>query len=359
MKTNFTLRNALLAAMIPAVALLSCSKSDDDNTKDVAQLKKDIISDAATTISDSYVDMAAKAQDLSNKVGLLIQTTNQTNLDASKKAWKDMRVTWEETESWLFGPVESNDIDPRIDTWPVEFNTIDLLLAGNTPLTEEYVNSLDEEEYSLRGFHPIEYLLWGKDGNKKPTDFTAREKEYLQALTANLLKLSNEVKDAWVNGYATTFKTAGEAGNEEYPSIQSAYMALVDGMAGICDEVANAKMKDPYEAGDPKLEESPFAQNSITDFTNNLEGILKLYQGKFKTDGKGVEELVRTYNLSLDNEIKNKHAAAVAALKAINVPFGEAIISKQNLVETAMNRINDLAETLDAKLKPFLQQYAK
>lgn len=130
-------------------------------------------------------------------------------------------------------------------------------------------------------------------------------------------------------------------------------------MGGICDEVANGKMKDPFEAQDPQLEESPFAQNSITDFTNNIKGIMDIYQGKFTEDGKGIEDLVRTYNLSLDNDIKTKHGTAVAALQAITVPFGQAILTQQTQVQTAMDKINELAETLADNLKPFVQQYGQ
>jgi predicted lipoprotein len=223
-------------------------------------------------------------------------------------------------------------------------------------LNEAYVNGLEE---SLKGFHPIEYLLWGEDGNKTAAQFTDRQKKFLLALAQNLNTLCSDVKASWTSGYAAKFATAGSSGNADYPTAKSAYEALVDGMAGICDEVANGKIKDPFDAQDPTQEESPFAKNSITDFTNNIKGILAMYQGKFTSDGKGIEDLVRNYNLSLDNEIKTKHAAAVASLQAITMPFGEAIINQQTQVSNAMAKINELAETLETKLKPFVQQYGQ
>ncbi|MEJ0103178.1 MAG: imelysin family protein [Bacteroidota bacterium] len=254
------------------------------------------------------------------------------------------------------GPVESDDIDPRIDTWPVDFNELDAILNGSDELNEAYVNGLEE---SLKGFHPIEYLLWGQDGSKTAAELTARQKEFLLALTQNLNTLCGSVKASWTSGYANQFATAGASGNTVYPTTKSAYEALVDGMAGICDEVANGKMKDPFDAQDPLQEESPFAKNSIIDFTNNIKGILAIYEGKFTNDGKGVEDLVRNYNLSLDNEIKSKHQAAITALNAINIPFGEAILTQPTQVTNAMAKINDLAETLETKLKPFVQQYGQ
>lgn len=353
MKRVFKLTLSMLAM---STVFTACDKNDSGGT-DTTELKTEILNDAATVvITPSYEDMFAKASTLSNAVSTLVTTTNDANLTAAREAWKNMRTTWEQTEAWLFGPVEADDIDPRIDTWPVDFNALDAQLASSNQFTESYIDNLPDD---LKGFHPIEYLLWGQNGNKTAASFTAREKEYLTGLTDNLKKLSESVKNSWTGGYGNTLKTAGNSGNSDYPTQQSAFVEMVDAMAGICDEVANAKMNDPFESEDPSQEESPFAKNSIIDFTNNIQGILKIYQGSFASDGKGIEDLVRSYNLSLDNEIKTKHATAIAALKAISVPFGEAITTQQTQVQTAMEKINDLASTLEDKLKPFVLQYVK
>ncbi|MCA0397159.1 MAG: peptidase M75 [Bacteroidetes bacterium] len=342
--------------LLAAAAFSSCQK-DDDKTTDVTALKKDILVNVSTNvITASYTDMNNKATALANAVTALESTTNDANLSAARQAWKDMRVVWEQTEAWLYGPVSSEDIDPRIDTWPVDFNALDAQLAGSAQFTAAYIDALPED---LKGFHPIEYLLWGKDGSKTAAAFTAREKSYLQALTDNLVALSKQVDDAWKTGYSTTFATAGQTGNSTYTSLQSAYLEMVAGMADICEEVANGKMKDPFDAQDTNQEESPFAKNSITDFTNNIQGILKMYQGDYNQSGVGLEDLVRNYNLSLDSDLKAAHAAAIAALNAITVPFGQAITSQQSQVQTAMAKINALHVVLQNQLQPFVQQYAK
>lgn len=347
----------VLALFVSGIMVLpACNKNDDDDV-DTTQLKKDVLVDAANAVvKPSYEDLATKATALLTSVQALNATTNDANLAASRTAWKNIRETWERTEAWLFGPVSVNEIDPRIDTWPVDFNELETILANGNALNESYVDGLEE---SLKGFHPIEYMLWGQDGGKTAAEFTTREKEYLLALAQNLNKLCTEVKTSWTSGYANLLATAGASGNAEYPTTRLAYETLVDGMAGICDEVANGKMKDPFDLQDPTQEESPFAQNSITDFTNNIKGIMDMYQGRFIADGKGIEDLVRAYNLSLDNEIKTAHATAIASLQAITDPFGEAISSQSTLVQNAMAKINALAVLLDTKLKPFVQQYGQ
>ncbi|WP_454801216.1 imelysin family protein [Mucilaginibacter phyllosphaerae] len=348
-----------LAVVIPLTLLsLSCSKNNNpaDNGSDKVTLQTEVLTNIANNVCTvSYEDMYAKALELQTAVTALNKTSTDANLATAREKWKAMRTTWEQSEAWLFGPVDSESIDPRIDTWPVEFNSLDAILNGTDNLNEAYVDGLEE---SLKGFHPIEYLLWGQNGNKTGAQLKDREKEFLAGLTQNLVKLSKEARDQWTGGYKDQLAKAGN-GSTAFTTQQAAFVQIADAMAGIAGEVGDAKMKEPFDAQNPNLEESPFAKNSITDFTNNIQGVLAIYQGRFTTDGKGLEDIVRANNLSLDAEIKSKHAAAIAALQAIDKPFGEAIISEQSKVQNAMTKVGELATVIDEKLKPFLVQYTK
>lgn len=347
-----------LALVLPLTLLgLSCSKNaPTDNNTDSATLKTEVLANiSANVCAASYEDMYAKTQELQIAVTALNTTPTDANLATARTKWKAIRTTWEQTEAWLFGPVESNNIDPRIDTWPVDFNALNTIINGTDVLNEAYVDGLDD---ALKGFHPIEFILWGQNGTKTAAQLKPREKEFLAALTQNLVKLSLEVRDVWTSGYKDQLAKAG-SGSNEFTTQQAAFVQIADAMSGIAGEVGDSKIKEPFDAQNPSLEESPFAKNSITDFTNNIKGIMVIYQGNFTADGKGVEDIVRANNLSLDSEIKSKHAAAIAALQAIDKPFGEAIISEQSKVQNAMTKVGELATVIDEKLKPFLVQYTK
>jgi uncharacterized iron-regulated protein len=134
---------------------------------------------------------------------------------------------------------------------------------------------------------------------------------------------------------------------------------MVNAMAGICDEVANGKIGEVYAAQDPSLEESPFSQNSITDFTNNIKGVQNVYLGKFSADGKGLEDVVRAYNLQLDSNIKLKLSTAIEALGKVTVPFGTAISTQKTQVQNAIEAIQALKTTLEDELLPFIQMHAE
>jgi uncharacterized iron-regulated protein len=119
-------------------------------------------------------------------------------------------------------------------------------------------------------------------------------------------------------------------------------------------------MFEPFQAQDPSLEESPFAKSSIADFTNNIRGIENVYLGRYgNSDGIGLEDFVRQNNLQLDGQIKQQIAAAIAALNAITVPFGEAITAQPVQVQQAMDAINTLAATLNDGLLPLVQQHVQ
>lgn len=169
-------------------------------------------------------------------------------------------------------------------------------------------------------------------------------------MTKNLKLLTGELAENWspsnTSGYHTILSKPGPT-NAVYQTQRAALEEIVNAMIAICDEVANGKITEPLLQQDATQEESPFAKSSLPDFTNNIKGVENVYLGKYTSDGKGLEDLVKKYNLSLDNAIKQKHAAAIAALGNVTKPFGEAIFSQQVHVQNAINAINDLKTVLE------------
>lgn len=352
-------RSILLYVVLAGFVTMSC-KDDNDSVPAVNETQNSAIltSFSAVIAASVYTDLAANTTNLYANVLDLVEDPSDVNLAKCQASWKSSREVWEQSEAHLFGPVATEEIDPRIDTWPVNFVDLDAQLASDNEFTEEYVNNLDA---ALKGFHPIEYLLFGKEGNKKGKDLSARELEYLEALAKNLGDLTTELAIQWMSttsgNYQDEISKAGD-GSTAYATQRAAFEEIVNAMAGICDEVANGKLAEPYDAKDPSLEESPFAGTSIIDFTNNIKGVKNVYTGKFKTDGAGLDDLVKTHNLSLDADINAKIDAAITALGNITVPFGEAINDQSVQVQNAMDAINDLHNILEEQLLPFVQQHS-
>ncbi len=306
---------------------------------------------------DNYDDLAQRSALLRDRIVAFGVSLNDADLALCKQQWRDTRLSWERSEALLFGPVATENIDPRIDTWPVNFVDLEAQLSSGNVFTPEYIAALED---ALKGFHPIEYLLFGLNGDKTAAQFTTREIEYITALADDLSALTASLDESWdpatSSNYTSAFTSAGN-GSAQYPTQLAAYEELVNAMAGICDEVANGKMHEVLLAQDPLLEESPFAKNSITDFTNNIRGVENVYLGRYAADGTGLEDFVREHDLQLDNAIKQRIAASIAALGTITVPFGQAIIEQPVQVQQAIDAINELATTLDAELLPLVQMH--
>ena len=358
MKKRNLLYVAVFAAAIAATA--GCKKDKDteqENPAAAADLDKDVLTSFSVNVSQAtYTALADKANSLSIAVQTFDTATTDANLSNCKQLWRDARFSWEQSEAFLFGPAETDNVDPRIDTWPVDYVALDSVLSSSATFSDSYINSLDD---ALRGFHPIEYLLFGTNGSKTASQFTAREKEFLTALTANLKNLTAQLSASWSpagGNYAAQVTNAGSGGSV-YATKRAAFEEMVNAMADICNEVANSKIEEPLVAQNPALEESPFSFNSMTDFTNNIRSVQNVYLGKYTTDGKGLEDLVRANNLSLDATIKSKLNAAIAALNAVTVPFGQAITTQQVQLANAQTAINDLKGVIENDLMTYIQTY--
>ncbi len=348
----------MIMAAAALVVVSSCKKDDPEPTPAAEVSQQDVINGLSSNVNAAtYTQLSTNTSDLYTAVQSFVASPSATGLTECRNLWKAARSTWEQSEGFLYGPVASENIDPRIDTWPVNFVDLNAQIAGSDAFTDSYIDGLED---ALKGFHPIEFLLWGENGTKTFDQFSAREKEYLVALSKNLRTLTGQLALQWntstPNAFITEFRTPGTA-NQYYTTSKAVYQEIVNAMAGICDEVGGGKIGEPFLAQDPTLEESPYSQNSLTDFTNNMKSVQNVYLGKFNSDGNGLEDLVKKYNLSLDNTIKAKMTAAIAALNNITDPFGTAITSQPTQVQNAIDAINELKAVLENDLMNFVNQY--
>lgn len=360
-----TLRSFSFSAVLWGLAPVTLSACDSDGGTAAAGFddKQVIVDFSDAVVVPTYERLAAQAVALEAAVEALVEAPDAARLEAARTAWIATRAPWEQSEGFLFGPVDSFGIDPALDTWPLNQTDLDGVLASDDVLTPAYVATLDS---SLKGFHTMEYLLFGRDGGQTVATLDARELEYLEAIAADFVTLTGRLATSWTEGdallttpYRDLFATAGEAGNTAYPSLSSAAQEIVNGMIGICDEVANGKIADPYDARDPLLEESQFSHNSLIDFQNNLRSVENAYTGKVPdagTAGRGLSAWVATRDGALDSHIRAQITAAIAAVAAIPGPFSEAIAtpSAYPQIEAAQEAIRALQSTLETRLLPLL-----
>ncbi|MBS0298539.1 MAG: imelysin [Proteobacteria bacterium] len=307
---------------------------------------------ARNVIFNTYIDLVEQTKLLRAAILELQLETTTKNLHQAQNAWRNARRPWEQSEAFLFGPAETLDLDPALDSWPINATDIKNVVDSDTPLTTETVSAF---EPTLKGFHVIEYLLFGNNNNKVASELTARELAYMIAAATALTNDAQALADAWnpnAGNFLAEFSKAG-AGSATYPSLASAVQEMLEGMIGIADEVGTGKLSRPLAGRDPSLTESQFSANSITDFINNIRSIRNVYTGTYLlSEGPGLNALVKSINPALDEAINNQIEKTIAAIYAIPQPFTESIISNADSVQAAINEAKNLVALLIDQLLP-------
>jgi len=353
------MKTRLLALSLAALSIGACKKTSNNNNA-TAVTSSEIVTDFVQKIVlPQYQSLQDKATSLNNAINTLNTTPSAANLASAQQAWRDTRSVWEQCEGFLIGPVEDDNYDPNMDTWPVDYRQLDSLISNSASLNAATVQSLGQ---SLRGFHPLEFILWGQSGNATVDSITAKQKQYMSGLAQDILNTVTALNTSWAvsaGNFQAVVLTAG-AGSARYATRKDAVLAMAGGMADICDEVGNGKIADPFTTRDSTKTESPFSHNSMLDFINNIKGAQNVYLCSFSgSAGASLSSYVNANNISLDNTIKTQFDAAITALTTVSGTFETAIFSQRTQLQNAMNAINTLHATLDGDLKTYIQTYVK
>ncbi|MCS7085988.1 MAG: imelysin family protein, partial [Bacteroidia bacterium] len=337
---------------VTAAALFACSKPKEQPRPE--RDYRPVLENAARIVVQTYKDLDSTVANLHEACKALETEPSQSRLDAARQAWRDARVFWEQSEGFLFGPVDTRGLDPAIDSWPVNKIDLDNVLASPNALTAQYVDAL---EGTLKGFHTIEYLLFGQNSSKSPQEFTPRQFEYLSACSQSLRWASSALYQAWApehENYAGKLINAGS--NNVYPSQKNALEELVNGLIIIADEVGNGKINDPFAQMDLTLEESQFSNNSKADFADNMRSMQNIYTGRYRwISGPSLSDLVRENNPALDDKVKAAIAQAIKAIEDIPGTFSDAIFNHRAEVAAAQQKVRDLLEICQAELLPYFR----
>ena len=339
----------LTTLLVTSFFLVACSDDDDDGAGGQFDASTTLNDFANTVVLATYTDLDTKAGTLLNSVRVLQSGTTQANLSRAQAAWKAARRPWEQSEAFLFGPVDTQGLDPALDSWPVNRVDLDAVLASGDTLT---ASSIDGLEDTLKGFHTIEYLLFREGDQRQAGDITPRELEYLVATTENLKAKTAQLRWAWDPSGENFAGEVANAGTSStiYKSQKSAMQEMVNGMIVIADEVANGKISDPYNERDTTLVESQFSFNSISDFQDNIRGIQNVYMGKFTADGAGLNEFVANNDSSLDTRFRAEVQTAIDTIGAIPDPFRDSITGSRASVQAAIDAVSTVHRTLEADI---------
>lgn len=353
--------------MIGAVALFaaSCSDENDEPKTDELSAKEKTLQAATVdyidhTVLPTYSAMADAAVTMQKLCHIMQEkhtngTLVQNDIRAAGEAWKEARKYWELSEAFLYGPAANHNIDPHIDSWPLDKAAMENLLEqirnGNAWSLE------NNGGYGLIGFHAVEYMLFelSEDENTAlihSTDYTAEEMEYLVAVADDLCQQCVCLEACWAGTenlsaekqailadaeldygeeYGWEMKNASQAGSR-YKTYQECAEEILQGCIDIADEVGNTKIGRPHLGSsqeDKNYIESPYSLNSIEDFADNIRSIKNAYTGSRSGDAS-VSDYVKSQDSAIDAKVRAAIEDAITAIELIPEPFAKTAGSAQS-----------------------------
>ena len=388
MKNYFKYAAFLLAGALFATGFTSCEESDDEiipgelDAKEQA-IRKFIIPYVDHTVVQTYHQMAEYAIQLSDACQKIQAAHANGNLDIklveeAGDLWKKSRKYWEQSEAFLYGAAGDYNIDPHIDSWPLDKNAMMDLLEDLRNGKEWNIDN--NGGYGLIGFHALEYMLFelSEDGEKSlphNINYKPEELKYTCIVAEDLMNQCVRLEAAWAGmenvssrkqdilteaelepsiNYGESMKNAGKGGSL-YKNYKDAAEALVQGAIDICDEVGALKIGKPNTGSnedDKNYIESPYSLNSITDFVDNIISIRNAYQGSVEGDAS-ISDYIRGLNAELDKSVIAQIQTAIDAISAIPEPFAK------HATEAEASRAIQELDTLTGLLEQLTEELGK
>ena len=381
MKTIELLKKALMMIALLGITCGFAACSDDKDDPDPNQLdsrKTAIITQYVNgVVIPTYRSLADEAVELATLCEELRQNPSQSKVDECCESWISARKYWELSEAFLFGAAADYNIDPHIDSWPLQKSQLDNILANDA-----LIDALDEDGagadafatlgYGLLGFHAVEYVLFRDGAPRKVSEITEAELIYNAAVAQDLANQTIRLEASWAGlanissakqnrleefelepsfNYGENMITAGMTGNTLYKTQLAAMEQILTGASDISDEVGNTKITDPVNSGNVLDVESWYSWNSIADFTDNIRSVRNAYYGSLdgSVGNNSMAAYINKVNSSLDSNVRKAIDNAINEISNMPAPFRNHLTKAET--QKAVDACNTLLDALDAAIE--------
>ena len=354
MKHLFRSAAIVAASLLLAVNFSSCKKDPQTNTEEANKAQKEAIVKQYLnhTVYPTYASLAEKTDALVENLETLKANKTQANVNAATVTFLEARKWWEMSEAFLFGAASDFGIDPHIDSWPLDEDAFNNLMASPNMIAalandEDGMVAGEQLGNALLGFHGIEFILFREGQPRNVNEITDDMMTYIVAVSRDLRNRCFQLEVSWnanapqahkdlmeelefnttVNGgdntYGENMLQAGQAGST-FATFTNALEAIADGCIDIADEVGTSKIGKCHTGEDVTYVESPYSQKSITDFYDNITSIKNAYMGGMESQRDEVLSLhayIQDNNKELDTKAMNAIENAMTKIQAMKAPF--------------------------------------
>lgn len=319
---------------LPDVGQATTSISSSD--KEMQKVAKNYVQ---AVVYPTYQALASNARTLYSAAQTLYKsaeagTMTQNEINAACEAFKKTRQEWERSEAFLFGSATDNELDPHIDSWPLDRDELEKALKNETLIAgfksenpAKFVSEHNTEFQSVLGFHGMEFVLFRNGAHRTVEALKANDTDegvtsvkgidelaFLQAVAADVRNITALLEFTWMGSAASNETKAILSGEGSYvfstlrynglasngtmcfgqfllsPSSNTGYQSwqgtmnqiFVGGCSNICAEVADQKLGQAYRVatgqGNPTEDskdyiESPYSHRSFIDYQDNIYSI--------------------------------------------------------------------------------------
>ena len=376
-----SLKKSLMAVALMGLMLGFSACGDDNDEPDPNQLdskKTAIITQYVNgVVIPTYKSLADESNKLATLCEQLRQNPTQSKVQECCESWISARKYWELSEAFLFGAAADYNIDPHIDSWPLQKSQLDNILANNA-----LIKALDEEGaaadafatlgYGLLGFHAVEYVLFRDGAARNVSEISERELIYNAAVAQDLANQTVRLEASWAGmnnisaakqkqleeyelepsfNYGENMINAGMTGNTLYKTQLAAMEQILTGASDISDEVGNTKITDPVNSGNVLDVESWYSWNSIADFTDNIYSVRNVYFGSLngEVNSNSMAAYMNKENATLDYAVRAAIEKAIKEVSSMPAPFRNHLTKGET--QNAVNACNELLDALDAAIE--------
>ena len=339
-----------------ANAMIATAQLTETQENYLREVLRNLVSNV---IVPTYTSLANETEKLEQTLnGLTTKTITQAQINAACEDFKEARKYWERSEAFLGGAASDFDIDPTIDSWPL--NRTLLLNYFQSGMNDEML-----DDASILGFHALEFILFRDGQPRKVAELQAndtyknfqnitgeQELAYAQEICKRLKQRTFQLQVAWEGeknqsrvsvvkaagldytteaglSYGDNLMNAGISGSKStFPTLKAAIAQVLSNDEGscvaICNEVGTAKIANPFSAGDVSYVESPYSYNSIADFRDNIRSIRNVWLGS--TNKAANQYSFHTFFASVKNDktnnaVENSYVSAIEGISNMPSPF--------------------------------------
>ena len=208
---------------LPDVGQATTSISSSD--KEMQKVTKNYVQ---AVVYPTYQALASNARTLYSAAQTLYKsaeagTMTQNEINAACEAFKNTRREWERSEAFLFGSATDNELDPHIDSWPLDRDELEKALKNETLIAgfksenpAKFVSDHNTEFQSVLGFHGMEFVLFRNGAHRTVEALKANDTDegvksvrgidelaFLQAVAADVRNITALLEFTWMGSAAS------------------------------------------------------------------------------------------------------------------------------------------------------------